>query len=426
MNHRLLISLKRLINQFDVLIILGCIWFLGKFIRYVFPPLFELLQDTFVVSTTLIGWSFSLFLFAYAAVQFPTGIVCDKFGTKLVIAGGVLFSSIGALILVVDTSFIIYLFLMILLGFGTGVHKTAAVQLLSDTYPTHRGRVLGIFDTFGTFGGVIAPLAVVIAASIPGQHPGWRILLFGTGVLGLVYTALFIIRVDNNIVRDIKKAYDQRMASTDSDTAVQSHSSTDQTASNPNGHSYLQLFVNRRFSIFVIAAICFAFTYQGVVSFLPLYLVQEAGLTSSRAGILYSILFIASFSQVVAGEISDQIGTLPVIIGSLGLATISVVVLIVGTDAGIVVLSLATLSIGLGAHSFRPVRGAYLMESLPDDLSAGGLGIVRTLLMGSGAVAPGVVGTVADIFSFRLAFTILAASVGVATVLNILLLYDTT
>lgn len=426
MNHRLLISLKRSINQFDVLIILGCIWFLGKFIRYVFPPLFELLQDTFVVSTTLIGWSFSLFLFAYAAVQFPTGIVCDKFGTKLVIAGGVLVSSIGALILVVDTSFVIYLFLMILLGFGTGVHKTAAVQLLSDTYPTHRGRVLGIFDTFGTFGGVVAPLAVVIAASIPGQHPGWRILLFGTGVLGLVYTALFIIRVDNNILGDIKKAYDQRMASTDSDTAVQSHSTTDQTASNPDGHSYLQLFVNRRFSIFVIAAICFAFTYQGVVSFLPLYLVQEAGLTSSRAGILYSILFIASFSQVIAGEISDQIGTLPVIIGALGLATISVVVLIVGTDAGIVVLSVATLAIGLGAHSFRPVRGAYLMESLPDDLSAGGLGIVRTLLMGSGAVAPGVVGTVADIFSFRLAFTILAASVGVATVLNILLLYDST
>jgi len=62
------------------------------------------------------------------------------------------------------------------------------------------------------------------------------------------------------------------------------------------------------------------------------------------------------------------------------------------------------------------------MDTLPADLSAGGLGIVRTLLMGSGAIAPGIVGTVADIFSFRLAFVILSITIGVATVLSILLL----
>ena len=158
------------------------------------------------------------------------------------------------------------------------------------------------------------------------------------------------------------------------------------------------------------------------MAFLPLYLIQEAGLTPSRAGALYSILFLAGFCQVVAGEFSDKFGTLPVIIGALSLATASILLLIVGTDAGIFVLGVATLSIGLGAHSFRPVRGAYLMDSLPDDLSAGGLGIVRTLLMGSGAIAPGIVGTIADIFSFRLAFVILSVSIGVATALSILLL----
>lgn len=62
------------------------------------------------------------------------------------------------------------------------------------------------------------------------------------------------------------------------------------------------------------------------------------------------------------------------------------------------------------------------MESLPSDLSAGGFGIVRTLLMGSGAIAPGIVGTVSDFFSFRLAFVILAVSVGLATLLTAMLL----
>jgi len=421
-NRRVLPSLRRLLGRFDILIVAASIWFLGKFIRYVFPPLFELLQETFAVSTTIIGWSFSLFLFAYAAVQFPSGVFCDKVGSDLVIVGGVLLSSVGALMLLADTSFVVYLFLMIILGFGTGVHKTAAVQLLSDTYPTHKGRVLGIFDTFGTFGGIVAPFAVILAASIPGTRPGWRILLFGTGLIGLAFMLAFILRVDNDILTTVRQKFKRNSLFADAAVETPAESTTRESTADPDWRSYLQLFENRRFSIFVIASICFAFTYQGIVSFLPLYLIQEGGLPSSTAGILYSVLFVASFSQLVSGELSDRVGTLPVIIGSLGLATVSTVGLIVGTDAGIVVLSLATVCIGIGAHSFRPVRGAYLMESLPSDLSAGGFGIVRTLLMGSGAIAPGIVGTVSDFFSFRLAFVILAVSVGLATLLTAMLL----
>ena len=422
MNRRVLPSLRRLLGRFDILIVAASIWFLGKFIRYVFPPLFELLQETFAVSTTIIGWSFSLFLFAYAAVQFPSGVFCDKVGSDLVIVGGVLLSSVGALMLLADTSFVVYLFLMIILGFGTGVHKTAAVQLLSDTYPTHKGRVLGIFDTFGTFGGIVAPFAVILAASIPGTRPGWRILLFGTGLIGLAFMLAFILRVDNDILTTVRQKFKRNSLFADAAVETPAESTTRESTADPDWRSYLQLFENRRFSIFVIASICFAFTYQGIVSFLPLYLIQEGGLPSSTAGILYSVLFVASFSQLVSGELSDRVGTLPVIIGSLGLATVSTVVLIVGTDAGILVLSFATVFIGIGAHSFRPVRGAYLMESLPSDLSAGGFGIVRTLLMGSGAIAPGIVGTVSDFFSFRLAFVILAVSVGLATLLTAMLL----
>ena len=356
-------------------------------------------------------------------IQFPSGYVCDKFGTKSVISGGILVSSVGALILIIDTSFFIYLFLMVILGVGTGVHKTAAVQLLSDTYPAHKGRVLGIFDTFGTVGGVVAPLAVIIAASIPGTRPGWRILLFGTGIFGLVTMSIFILRIDDGFFGNIRKVFDQNIRPTYSGTRATAKATDEQVNSNTGWSSYTQLFVDCRFSTFVVASICFAFTYQGIVSFLPLYLTQEAGLTPSRAGALYSILFMAGFCQVVAGEFSDKFGTLPVIIGALTLATASILLLLIlGTDAGIFVLGVATLSIGIGAHSFRPVRGAYLMDTLPADLSAGGLGIVRTLLMGSGAIAPGIVGTVADIFSFRLAFVILSISIGVATVLSILLL----
>jgi hypothetical protein len=49
-------------------------------------------------------------------------------------------------------------------------------------------------------------------------------------------------------------------------------------------------------------------------------------------------------------------------------------------------------------------------------VAGGGLGLVRTLLMGVGAVAPAVVGFVADTLSFRAGFALLAVSMGLAAV----------
>ncbi len=96
------------------------------------------------------------------------------------------------------------------------------------------------------------------------------------------------------------------------------------------------------------------------------------------------------------------------------------------TDSGLWLLAVSVLTIGLGAHSFRPVRGAYLMQTLPNQVSAGGFGIVRTLLMGAGAISPGVVGTVSDIATFRTAFWLLALSVSLSTILSLYLLYTDT
>jgi MFS family permease len=62
------------------------------------------------------------------------------------------------------------------------------------------------------------------------------------------------------------------------------------------------------------------------------------------------------------------------------------------------------------------VRSAYLMELLPERLAGGGLGVVRTLLMGAGALAPSAVGIVADAVGFRSAFALLAGSMGLAAV----------
>lgn len=406
--------ISKFVREADVLLVLALIWFTGKFIRYVFPPLFELLQETFAVSTTSVGWAFSIFLFAYAAVQFPSGLLSDSYGSVWVITAGVLLSSLGAMLLVLDLPFGLFIIIMVILGVGTGIHKTSAVNLISIIYPRKKGRSLGLFDTFGTFGGVVAPAAVIIAATIPGSVPGWRILLFSTGLFGLILLFIFISQVSKEIAN--KKELIRKIKNIRLDDGFLPDNTQKSTA-------YVKIFREKRFVIFLLVSILFSFTYYGIVSFLPFYLTQEVGISSYHANLFYSVLFIASVSQILSGELSDQIGTVQIIVVALTFFTMSFVVFMLNTDSALLYIGVCVFCIGVGAHSFRPVRGSYLMELLPDDISAGGLGIVRTFLMSSGAVSPGIIGTISELAGFRIAFWLLAISIGAATICSMLLIY---
>jgi len=400
-------------RRLDVLILTAFIWFFGKFLRYVFPPLFESLQVTYTVSTTALGWTFSAFLFAYAAVQFPSGVLSDKFGAVPVITGGIMLSSIAAVSLFATVPFSIFVIVMLVLGLGTGLHKTAAVQLLSKVYPAQTGRVLGVFDTFGTFGGVIAPIAVVVAANWVGSRPGWQIMMLGLGLLGFVFSVSFLIHVPKRL---------QASETQTESTTASGESGLDDDVER-HWKSYFETFYNHQFSVFVAASICFSFAYYGIVSFLPLYLTQEARVSSVSAGTLYSVFFVVSLVQIVSGDLSDRIGTLPVILAALSLSAVSLAGFILTTGGNIFVLAVAVVCIGLGVHSFRPVRAAYLMQILPERIAAGSFGIVRTLLMLSGAVSPGIIGTLSDRVGFRIAFWILTFSMVAAAGLILLLMW---
>ncbi|ELY87371.1 major facilitator superfamily protein [Natrialba hulunbeirensis JCM 10989] len=392
------------VAHFDVLLVTAGIWFLAKFLRYVFPPLFGSFQETYAVSNAALGAAFTGFMLVYAAMQFPSGMLADRLGSVTVITAGVTVAAVAAFALVVDSSFAVLVVAMLVMGAGTGAHKTVAVRLLAHAYPARTGRALGILDTFGTFGGVVAPWAVVLAAGIPfALGASWRVIFLTAGVVGLALAVLFWVRVPQRVPTETEG---DGTSGVDLDEL----------------RRYAALFREWRFSAFALLTVLFAFTYNGLVAFAPLYLTDEAGLTAATASVLYSGLFLASLVQLVTGDLSDRVGRLPIITATLGLAAISLVVFVSLTDiAGPVVLGVALIAAGIGSHGFRPVRGAYLMSAIPDDLAAGGLGVVRTLLMGAGAIAPAIIGAMSETVGFRPAFWLLTAAVFGATLLASLL-----
>lgn len=377
---------RRSLAELDALALTAGIWFVAKFLRYAFPPLFPTFRDLYGVSGADLGLAFTGLMVVYALAQFPSGALADRFGSARIVTAGALLAALAAFAISTGVPYPVLVACMLVVGLGTGVHKTVAVGLLSRVYPATTGRVLGVLDTFGAFGGIVAPALVVAVVG----GPGWGVVFLAASAAGVVLAATFALRVPRH------------------DAAGRPPGDGDRTPF----RAYGGLFADRRFVAFVLVTIGFSFAYNGVVAFLPLYLTDAAGLAPALAGLLYSVLFVVSVVQVATGELGDRLGRLTVSVATVSLAAAGLAgVLVADTPLG---LGVAVVAFGLGSHGFRPVRGAHLVALIPDSLAGGGLGVVRTLLMGAGALAPAVVGLVAETASYRVAFGLLFAALAAA------------
>lgn len=386
------VALRGQLVEFDILLATALIWFLGQFVRYTFPPLFELFQRAYGVSNTTLGAMFTLLMLMYASMQFPSGALGDRIGMTQVITAGVGVLSAAALVLFASQTFPVLIAVMAVIGLGTGAHKTVAINLLSVVYPLRTARTLGVMDAIGQLGGMVAPAVVVFVLSIA---VGWHVIFLFVGVAGIVLAAVFVTRIRHRPALTAPHGM---------------HSESPPLAL----RGYLASFTDTRFVLFAVVAVIFTFVWSGVSAFLPLYLINAKGLSATTAGLLYSVVFFVSLIQPLTGAAADRVGRLPIALITLVVATTSLGVLLVASELSLVIGIIAVL--GLGIHGFRPARDAFLVETIPDDVAGGTLGIVRTIMMILGSAAPTVVGTIADIASFTAAFAVLAITLGLGAI----------
>ncbi len=388
------------VSEYDTLMLTAGLWFLAKFLRFSFPALFPTFRTEFVVSNAFLGGVFTVTMLGYSLMQFPSGVLADRFGAVRVIATGATLAAAGALVLGFHAPLVAVLAGMVLVGLGTGVHKTVAIRLLARVYSERTGRALGVFDTLGAFGGVAAPTAVLFVA----RRGNWHLLFLVGATMGLLLAGGVLAYVPRRTGIPDTAVNDP----TPSDDATDSSNSSN----SPNSFEprrYLALFRSRRFTLFVGVTVCFSFAYNGVVAFLPLYLTAH-GLSDSTASLLYSVLFAVSLVQLLTGDLSDRVGRLPLSMVVLAVAAAALGALSVIGNASVLVFGAIVAMLGLGSHGFRPIRGAYLAATIPEEMAGGGLGIARAILMGAGSLAPVVVGVLSDTVGYGVAFGVLAVT----------------
>ncbi|MFC7157773.1 MFS transporter [Halomarina halobia] len=382
-----------------MLLVVSLIWFLILFLRQSFPPLFGAFKQEFGVSNTETGFLFSALMFTYSVMQFPSGILSDQVGSHQVILLGILIVSVGAFVFAVSPTFTLLAVAAVIIGAGSGMHKTVVIGLISLRYPEQRGSALGTLDTIGQFGGVAAPATIVLLQQLSVPWSGLFIISGGVGI-----ALAFLVYVSDQQSADHQQtdtaSVDEPADTTDDEGQIREVETIE----------YLHLLGDAHLLLFVIVISMTTFIWNAISAFLPLYLMTSKGLDAATAGLTYSVFFLVSFSQLVTGRLSDRADRLLLSAALLMIGTLTLGALLGATSTTVIIGLVAVL--GLSFHGFRPVRDSYLTHIIPDAIVGGSLGIVRTIMTGMGSTGPVVVGYLSDAFGFVTALTVLTGLLG--------------
>ncbi|EMA59010.1 MFS transporter [Halorubrum kocurii] len=354
------------------------------FARLAISPVVPLIVEDFTVSNTAIGVALSGMWLAYGAAQFPSGVLADRYGERRVILVAVGGTTAMSVVLALAPVFPAFVLAAVLLGLVAGLHYAVATTLLSRTFDDI-GTAFGLHSV----GGPLAGLAAPVAAAWVGVRLGWRPAVALAALVGAPVVLLFAWRVRPTEPRRPDQPMRERFAL----------APLVELLSRPS--VLLPLFV----------AMVGTYVVQGVMSFLPTFLVEFRGYSPSGAAGVFSAFFVVrAVAQVGLGRLSDSVSRDAAIGAAMLAGTVGTAGFVVAP--GRVGVAVAVLLAGSGASFFSAIDPRF-MDALGDAERGTGFGLVRTVYTVIGSAGSVGVGLAADLFDWGVSFAILAALFGV-------------
>ena len=174
---------------------LGCLFYFYEFLLQVSPNVMsnELMHD-FAITSRVLGIIVGLYLYSYAAMQIPAGVLMDYFGPRRLLTIATLICAISTICFGMTHSILMASAARFMIGLGSAFAAVGTMKLAASWFKAERFALLtGIMVTIGTLGAIggQAPLAMFVDAV------GWRQSLIIMGCIGIVIAILiFIITTD--------------------------------------------------------------------------------------------------------------------------------------------------------------------------------------------------------------------------------------
>jgi MFS transporter, ACS family, glucarate transporter len=354
------------------------------------------------LSPVEMGYIFSAFAWSYVLAQLPGGWLLDRFGSKITYFFSIFLWSVftlfqGTIGFLTGGAAVAALFLLrLLVGAAEAPSFPGNSRITSAWFPTHeRGMAAAIFNSAQYF-------ATVLFAPIMGwlvHTYGWQSVFFVMGSLGIVMAFIWLKTIYGpknhpNISASEFKYLEKGGALVDLDGAKASA----KPAQVKTWPCIKELLGNRMLLGVYIGQYCITTLTYFFLTWFPVYLVQERGMTILKAGFVASLPAIAGFlGGLFGGWLSDRLAKsgyslsisrkTPIVIGML-MSTSMIACNYIETDMLVVaVMSLAFFGKGVGALGW-----AVVSDTSPKE--AGGLsgGLFNTFGNTAGITTPIVIG----------------------------------
>ena len=178
--------------------ILAAVFYFYEFVLRVSPSVMvpELMRS-FGATASSIGVLSAFYLYAYAPMQLPVGVLMDRYGVKKVLSFASIVCGLGAMLFSVAGDLSVASLGRLLIGAGSSFAFIAMVYVTSHWFPPKkRAFLIGIANSIAMLGASSGsgPLTMLI------QNLGWRPTIAGFGIFGIFLglVIFFIFRMDRH------------------------------------------------------------------------------------------------------------------------------------------------------------------------------------------------------------------------------------
>jgi ACS family glucarate transporter-like MFS transporter len=378
------------------------------------------------LDSVMMGYVFSAFAWSYVAGQIPGGWLLDRFGSKKVYFWSITLWSTFTLLQgflgffgSAGTAVMVLFGLRFLVGLAEAPSFPANSRIVATWFPSHeRGTAAATFNSAQYFATVLfAPIMGYITYKF-----GWEYVFFFMGALGIIVGFIWL-----KTIYGPKEHPRINKAELEYIEAGGALINMDQTGTNKgekkgvNWNHIKQLLSNRMLLGVYLGQYCITTLTYFFLTWFPVYLVQERGMTILQVGFVASLPAICGFfGGILGGTFSDFLlrkgfsltfaRKVPIVVGMI-LSMSLVAANYVDTEWVVIfVMALAFFGKGFGALGW-----AVVADTSPKEMSGVSGGLFNTFGNIAGITTPIIIGyIIATTGSFNGALVFVCANALVA------------
>ena len=358
------------------------------------------------------GRLMAIFLWIYGCISPFAGAIADRISRKWLIIGSLTVWSGVTLAMGFCTTYNQIYVLRALMGISEALYIPAGLSLIADYFTgSSRSLAVGIHMTGLYLGQAVGGFGATIAAAF-----SWQQTFLCFGIAGVAYAALLAIMLEDR--RNEKSECGPDAA--------------EPTGKEPVWKSFALIFSNISFWTILFFFAASSLPGWSTKNWLPTLFAESLGIPMSQAGPLSTITIAVSsfFGVLIGGSLSDnwvrknirgRIYT-----SAIGLAMMIPALVFIGLGSGLVSAIGAGVCFGVGYGMFDTNNMPILCQFVSSRHRATAYGIMNMTGVFFGALITQILGRWADKGNLGLGFTLMAAALGIALLLQLTVLRPTT